>query len=116
MELHSLRSCRLLYLLNDTLGSRVVRVHQQGDHPSPRYSTAKCCPSMWPASLSPLRNAAINGSERLGDPVLRTPITGIAFCCARAASGHAAIAPARSATNFRRLMEASPSAQTSGEL
>src|SRR5436853_1946933 len=35
MELHSLRWCRLLYLLNDTLGSRVVRVHQQGDHPSP---------------------------------------------------------------------------------
>src|SRR4051812_46093809 len=36
MELHALRSCRLLYLLNDTLGSRAVRVHQQGEHPNPR--------------------------------------------------------------------------------
>src|SRR3954469_18189917 len=36
MELQPLRSCRLLYLLNDTLGSRVGRVHQQRDHSSLR--------------------------------------------------------------------------------
>jgi hypothetical protein len=39
-----------------------------------------------------------------GDPLLRTPITGIAFCCARAASGHAAITPARKIMKSRRLM------------
>src|SRR6516165_10124740 len=33
-------------------------------------------------------------------------------CCARAANGPAATAPPRSATNFRRLMEASPPAKT----
>jgi hypothetical protein len=37
-------------------------------------------------------------------------------CCARAANGHAATTPPRSATNFRRLMEASLPAQTPGEL
>src|SRR5215468_9880936 len=37
-------------------------------------------------------------------------------CCARAASGHVATTPPRSATNFRRLMEASPPAQTPSEL
>src|SRR3954447_15506189 len=35
VELQPLRSCRLLYLLNDTLGTRTVRVHQHRDHPSP---------------------------------------------------------------------------------
>src|SRR3954452_24248604 len=35
-ELHSLRSCRLLHVVNDTLGTRAVRVHQQGDPPSLR--------------------------------------------------------------------------------
>src|SRR6266481_7293898 len=38
-----------------------------------------------------------------GELLLRNPITGIAACCARAASGHAA-APPRSAMNSRRLM------------
>ena len=36
--------------------------------------------------------------------LLRNPITGIAGCCARAASGHAAAAPPSSAMNSRRLM------------
>src|SRR5215470_16536276 len=36
------------------------------------------------------------------DAALRNPITGIAGCCARAASGHAA-APPRSVMNWRRL-------------
>src|SRR6516165_4480523 len=44
------------------------------------------------------------------------PISGIfPPCCARAANGHAATAPPRSATNFRRLMEASPPTQTPDE-
>ena len=36
--------------------------------------------------------------------VLRKPITGIAFCCARAASGHPPIAPASKIMKSRRLM------------
>jgi hypothetical protein len=38
-----------------------------------------------------------------GDSMLRNPITGIAGCCARAASGHAT-APPSVAKNFRRSM------------
>ena len=41
----------------------------------------------------------------LGDRVLRNPITGIAGCCARAASGHAAAVPI-SVMNSRRLIAA----------
>ena len=40
-----------------------------------------------------------------GDALLRNPITGIAGCCARAASGHAA-APPSSVMNSRRPMKA----------
>src|SRR5215475_4429906 len=36
--------------------------------------------------------------------MLRNPITGIAGCCARAASGHAAAAPPSAASNSRRPM------------
>jgi 2-polyprenyl-6-methoxyphenol hydroxylase-like FAD-dependent oxidoreductase len=57
-----------------------------------------------PASLSPWLNAAISGAEAPGAEVLRTPITGVAFCCARAASGHVVIAPATKIMNSRRLM------------
>src|SRR6266436_49215 len=37
------------------------------------------------------------------DALLRNPITGVAGCCARAASGHAATAPPSSVMNSRRL-------------
>ena len=40
--------------------------------------------------------------ERSGDALCRNPITGIAACCARAASGHAAAAPPSSVMNSRR--------------
>ena len=39
-----------------------------------------------------------------GDAALRNPITGIAGCCARAASGHAAAAPPSSVMNSRRFI------------
>jgi hypothetical protein len=42
-----------------------------------------------------------------GDAPLRYPITGIAGCCALAASGHAAAAPLSSVMNSRRLMSPS---------
>ena len=41
-----------------------------------------------------------------GDALLRNPITGIAGCCARAASGHAAAAPPRRLMNSRRRISA----------
>jgi hypothetical protein len=36
---------------------------------------------------------------------LRNPITGIAGCCARAASGHTAAAPPMSEMNVRRFIQ-----------
>ena len=38
-----------------------------------------------------------------GDPIPRTPITGIAACCARPASGHIAAAPPTSVMKSRRF-------------
>jgi hypothetical protein len=38
-----------------------------------------------------------------GEPAPRIPTTGIAGCCARAASGHAAAAPPTKVMNSRRL-------------
>ena len=38
-----------------------------------------------------------------GVRLLRNPITGIAGCCARAASGHATAAPPSSVMNSRRF-------------
>ena len=35
-ELHPLRARRFLHVSNDALGIRIVRVHQQGDHPGLR--------------------------------------------------------------------------------
>ena len=43
--------------------------------------------------------------------LLRNPITGIAGCCARAASGHASAELPSSLMNSRRLMEAYPKAR-----
>src|SRR5262249_33621985 len=41
------------------------------------------------------------------DPLWRKPITGVFFCCARAASGHTVAPPAR-LINSRRLIPVSP--------
>src|SRR5262245_19042347 len=64
---------------------------------------------MNPASLKPTRKA-LTGGVALAVKELRYPITGIAGCCARAASGHAAAAALpRSAMKLRRLMQNCPS-------
>ena len=47
------------------------------------------------------RRRSVNAS---GDLPPRNPITGIAGCCARAASGHAIAAPPSSVMNSRRLV------------
>ena len=39
-----------------------------------------------------------------GDWLKKNPITGIAGCCARAVSGHAAAAPPNTPRNSRRLI------------
>jgi hypothetical protein len=40
-ELHPLRTRRFLHVSDEALGSRVVRVHQQGDHPGLRNQLGK---------------------------------------------------------------------------
>src|ERR1700740_3652111 len=50
-----------------------------------RNSIATFCPSTYPISLRPWRNAAANGANGPGDMLPRKPITGIALCCARRA-------------------------------
>src|SRR5215211_5484594 len=68
-----------------------------------RYTIVTFSCSTKPVSLRPWRNARSRSPMASGDLVSRKPITGIADCCARAVSGHAA-APPRSVMNSRRLM------------
>src|SRR5262249_49634864 len=58
---------------------------------------------MKPVSLRPCRNEAAKRAKASGEPAFRKPITGIACCCALAASGHAAAVP-RSVMKSRRLI------------
>ena len=54
-----------------------------------RLSMTAFWPSANPCSLNPLRKLANCFAFNSGDPIPRTPITGIVGCCARAAIGHA---------------------------
>ena len=54
-----------------------------------RNSIATFRPSAYPASPRPWRKALTRLANAAGDPAPRYPITGVAGCCARAASGHA---------------------------
>src|SRR2546428_387281 len=78
-----------------------VRGRQRNPPSAQRYSIAKFWPSTLPVLWSPWRNAAIYG---LGDVAPRKPITGIAFCCARAASGHPSAPPPRRNINSQRII------------
>ena len=69
-----------------------------------RNSIATFRPSTKPASLRPWRKRAMFCVGPAADVPSRYPITGIAGCCARAASGHAAAAPPRSVMNSRRFI------------
>src|SRR6478672_8377808 len=69
--------------------------------PAQRNSIATVFPSTKPASLKPLRNPAKRLAFGSGEPECRNPMTGIAGCCARAASGHAAAAPPSMVMNAR---------------
>src|SRR5215467_3591193 len=68
-----------------------------------RYSIDTFWPSTKPDSLRPRRNAVNQWGCSPANVTLRNPITGIAACCARAASGHAAAAPPTSVMNSRRF-------------
>src|SRR5215469_18381530 len=70
-----------------------------------RYSIVTFPPSTWPVSFRPWRNARRRSAKVSADAEWRNPITGIAGCCARAASGHVAALP-RSVMNSRRFIVA----------
>src|SRR5262249_58392923 len=78
----------------------------------PVYSVVTFRPSTNPTSLKPCRNASTNSAESSRAVLLRNPTTGIEYCCARAASGHAA-APASPVMNSRRFIQ-SPRRRAAG--
>src|SRR5262249_1016614 len=75
------------------------------------YPIATFSPSTWPVSFRPWRNARSRSVNASGDTGWKNPTTGIAGCCARAASGQTATPLPRSAINSRRLMGAYPKAK-----
>ena len=56
--------------------------------------------------MRPSLSASTILPESFSDRLLRNPTTGIATCCARAATGHAATAPPRRLVNSRRRISA----------
>lgn len=69
-----------------------------------RNSIATFRPSTYPVSPRPWWKALTRLANAAGDSAPRYPITGIAVCCARAASGHATVAPPRRVMKSRRLI------------
>jgi hypothetical protein len=67
-----------------------------------RYSMVTFPPSAKPASPRPRWNPTMRSVHCAADTPRRTPIRGIADCCAHAANGHTVAAPLRSLTNSRR--------------
>src|SRR5262245_26021530 len=61
-------------------------------------------PSTNPASFRPCRKGSTVYAKPAAGVLLRNPTTGIAVCCARAATGHAAAAPPNSVMNSRRFI------------
>src|SRR5262249_19840855 len=68
-----------------------------------RYSITTLRPSAKPVSPRPPWNPEIGRTHSAADAPLRNPTTGIADCCARAASGHTA-APPSNVINARRFI------------
>ena len=69
-----------------------------------RYSIAMLRPSIQPSSRSLRSKAVVHWLQPQDVPVPKNPITGIAVCCVRTASGHAAAAPPNSDMNSRRCI------------
>src|SRR5262245_8359271 len=73
--------------------------------PSPqRYSTVMLRPSTKSDSAKPRRKPASSRTYAPGEAMWRNPITGMAGCCARAASGQTTAEPAITLMNSRRLI------------
>src|SRR5258708_19113088 len=67
-------------------------------------------PSTYPRRCRPSRKAATSGANSCGETSVSSAIRcSRPGCCARAASGHVAAAPPRSAMKLRRLMQNCPS-------
>src|SRR4051794_18246508 len=115
MELQPLRERCFLDVSNDALGSRIVRVHQQGNHPSPRSqlrqqlkplavssSAAKPTPVRLPPGWARL---ATSPSPTGSAPLLKTiGIVEVALFAASAEGGlfamiKSTLRPTRSAAN-----------------
>ncbi len=60
--------------------------------------------SMWPDSLSPMRNAATRSGAESAVPAFMHATTGIFDCCARAVMGNATPAAPTAVINSRRLV------------
>src|SRR5262245_5082230 len=78
-----------------------------------RYSIDTFWPSMKPDCFKPPRSASVMWTDSSADALASKPITGIAGCCARVASGQATTPPS-SDMNSRRLCM-SPDRQDHGE-
>src|SRR5215510_3165564 len=61
-------------------------------------------PSTNPTSFRPCRKGSTVYAKPVAGVLLRNPITGIAGCCARVASGHAAAPPPSNVMNSRRFI------------
>ena len=77
----------------------VVRTRHRRSDTRPRRSDPQCSR----LRLAPVGTGRRGNSSAPRVSLLSHPITGIAGCCARAASGHAAAAPPSSVMNSRRL-------------
>ncbi len=86
------------------INSAVSAGNRSGRLSAERNSIATLWPSTKPVSLRPRRNAATMCAASTSGELRMKPITGIAPCWARAASGHAATAP-RSGMNSRRRIK-----------
>jgi len=104
-EAHHRRfQCNTIYLVGSAEQRQWNSEAERSYWPSAQlYSIATLRPSTYPTSFRLWLNRAQAVANRLDDTLPRNPTTGIAGCCARAASGHAAAAPPRSAMNSRRF-------------
>ena len=82
--------------------SSVANLESRSEIPSAnRYSIAMLWPSTYPRLPNPCRSAAMLRAPPAAEAGDRMPIEGIAACCARAATGHAAAAPPSNVMNSR---------------
>ena len=102
---HGVREALLQHLPHLEMGMKVDNRRNELHHPLLRILAFEVC------GLPQALGEASDSSYAL----LRYPITGIAGCCACAASGHDAAAPPSSVMNSRRLVSDMGSSSRSGD-